>query len=92
MTSLIPLENYQQIFSELTETLKYYSNNLRNEIFEQNEEESNSQSYQRGESLFDQSEENLKNINEILEKEKEINQFFILCKENKQKLLNITMN
>ena len=88
MASLTPLQQFQNMFTQIVNSLQYYSNNLRNEIFEQNYEESDQQAFQRGECIFDQSEENLRNLNEILEKEKEINEFFSLCKENKKKIID----
>ena len=36
MASIKPIETYQTIFTEIINNLQYYSNNLRNELFEQN--------------------------------------------------------
>ena len=88
MASLISLQTYQQLFTQIVSCMQYYTNNLRNEIFEQNDGETNNQAFQRGETIFDQSEENLRNLNEIIEKEQKIIEFFSLCKENKKRIID----
>ena len=46
------------------------------------------QSYQRGERIFDQCENDIRNLNEILGHENNIIEFFETCKQNKLKLLD----
>ena len=81
------LTQYQQVFANAYQILKEYNDNLRNELFEIEPNEDQNNAYKRGERIFDQYEDDLKNITELIKKEKEVNEFFAKCKENKQKLI-----
>ena len=87
MALLSPLQQFEQMFKQMMNNLKYYNENLRNENFKQNCSESDEQAIKRGEIIFDQSDEILSNLNNILDQEEEILQFFRMCKENKQKII-----
>ena len=80
------LTEYQEVFEKTYQTLKEYNDNLRNELFEIEPNEDQNNAYKRGERIFDQYEDDLKNITELINKEKEVNEFFMKCKENKQKI------
>ena len=82
------LTEYQQVFENTNQILKEYNDNLRNELFEIEPNEDQNNAYKRGEKIFDQYEDDLKNITELIKKEKEVNEFFTKCKENKQKLID----
>ena len=87
MTELHKLHQFSQLFDEVKLLLKKYSTNLKNELFEKEPNEENEVAYARGEMIFDDSDDDLKNITELLEKEDDIIDFFVKCRENKQKLL-----
>ena len=82
------LTEYQQVFEKTYQSLREYNDNLRNELFEIEPNEDQNNAYKRGERIFDQYEDDLKNITELIKKEKEVNEFFIKCKENKQKIID----
>ena len=48
--------------------------------------ENNDHAYQRGETIFDRCEDDLKNLTDILNQQEQINTFFEICK---QKLMHI---
>ena len=48
----------------------------------------NEEAYQRGETIFDRCEDDLRNLKDVLERENEIISFFEKCKENQQKLFS----
>ena len=82
------LTEYLQVFENTYQSLKEYNDNLRNELFEVEPNEDQNNAYKRGERIFDQYEDDLKNITELIKKEKEVNDFFMKCKENKQKIID----
>ena len=84
MAELKILKQFSQLFTEVKQTLDYYHENLKNNNFTREENETSDKAYKRGETVFDQFDENLNNINLILNKENEINEFFEKCKHNKQ--------
>ena len=88
MTELKVLKNFSELFDDVKKALNYYNENLKNDIFVEEENEDNQKAYKRGETIFDQMDENLFNINLILSKEKELIKFFEKCKQNKQKIIN----
>ena len=88
MAKLQILTQFGQLFTEVNQTLDFYNENLKNNLFQKDEKESNEKAYKRGEGIFDQFDENLNNINLILHLENEIIEFFNKCKENKQKLIS----
>ena len=89
MAELKILKQFTDLFEEVKRSLDHYNDNLKNEEFQQQENEANEKAYKRGETIFDQFDENLNNINLIIEKENEINQFFDKCKENKTKIIEM---
>ena len=84
MTELKILTRFSKLFTEVKQTIDYYNQNLRNDIFMKEENETNDKAYKRGEGIFDQFDENVNNIDLILERESEIIEFFNTCKENKK--------
>ena len=82
------LTEYQPVFQNTYQILKEYNDNLRNELFEIEPNEDQNDAYKRGERIFDQYEDDLKNITELINQEKEINEFFMKCKQNKQKIID----
>ena len=88
MTQLIILTQFKQLIDDVKEKLNYYNNNLRNELFDKEPNESNEQAYKRGETIFDQCEEDIRNLTEIIEQQEQMNNFFEKCKENKTKLID----
>ena len=87
MARLQILTQFKETFENVKTLLDNYNNNLRNELFEIDLNEDNQQLYQRGETIYDQCEDDLNNLKEVLEKEKEIEEFFDKCRENKEKLI-----
>ena len=79
MTELFTLQTYSQQFDEIKIKLEHYHANLYNNFFHQNENESNEKAYKRGEGIYDQFDQNINNLNEILKKENEIISFFEKC-------------
>ena len=88
MTQLQDLKQFTQLFNDVKISLTYYNENLKNELFEVEPNEDNEKAYKRGETIFDQCEEDIKNLNELINKQNEINDFFELCKKNKSKLID----
>ena len=88
MTQLQILTPFKELLINVTNSLDNYNDNLRNELFEKEINEDNEQAYKRGETIFDQCEENLRNLNEIIQQERNIIEFFEKCKENKTKLID----
>ena len=72
MARLQILTQFKETFENVKTLLDNYNNNLRNELFEIDLNEDNQQLYQRGETIYDQCEDDLNNLKEVLEKEKEI--------------------
>ena len=87
MAELIILRQFSELFHNVKQSLDHYNSNLKNNQFYVESTETNETAYQRGETLFDEYDENLNNLNEILNKEREIIEFFYQCKENKQKII-----
>ena len=87
MTQLQILTQFNQLFNEVRNSLNNYNENLRNELFEIEPNEDYDQSYRKGEIIFDQYEDDIRNLNEIIIKQNEINKFFKKCRDNKQKLI-----
>ena len=87
MAQLQILTQFSQLFNQVKQSLDNYNENLKNDLFEIEEDESNEDNYQKGETIFDQCENDVKNIEDILEKENEIVTFFSKCRENHQKLI-----
>jgi predicted transcriptional regulator len=87
MTRLQNLKQFKQLFINTNKSLDNYNNNLRNELFEIEPNENYQHAYKRGETIFDKCEDNLRNLNEIIEQQDEINKFFEKCKQNKIKLI-----
>ena len=87
MTQLQNLTPFEQLIDDVKERLNNYNDNLRNELFEKEPNEDNEQAYKRGESIFDQCEDDIRNLTEIIEQQKEMNNFFKKCRQNKQKLI-----
>ena len=88
MAELQVLTQFSELFENVQLTLQHYNENIRNNLFDKRDNETNDKAYKRGETIFDQFDENLNNINQILEKEQEIAIFFAKCKENKQQIIS----
>ena len=87
MAQLQILTQFVQLFDDVKNSLNNYNENLQNELFEKEPNESNEKAYRRGETIFDQCENDLRNLNEIVDQQDEINNFFEKCKQNKIKLI-----
>ena len=87
MAKLEILTQFKQSFIKVNQSLNNYNNNLRNELFEAEPNESNDKAYRRGETIFDQCEKDIENLTEIIYQQEDINKFFEKCKENKIKLI-----
>ena len=87
MTQLQILTQFKQLFINTKNSLDHYNDNLRNELFEIEPNENYQHAYQRGETIFDQCEDDIRNLTEIIEQQKEMNNFFKKCRQNKQKLI-----
>ena len=87
MADLEILTQYQDILEEVNISLKGYNENLKNDLFEIEPNESHDEAYRRGETIYNQVDGNITNLNEILDQENEVIEFFKKCKENKQKLI-----
>ena len=83
MAKLQILTQFGQLFTEVNQTLDFYNENLKNNLFQKDEKESNEKAYKRGEGIFDQFDENLNNINLILHLENEIQTLEQLAKLEK---------
>ena len=66
MTELKSLKQFNQVFNDVKNSLNNYNDNLRNELFEKEPNEDNEQAYKRGETIFDQCEEDIRNLTEIV--------------------------
>ena len=88
MTELIILKQFTELFENVKSALENYNKHLHNDYFNEKDYEDNDIAYKRGETIFDQFDENLINLNFLIAKETEINEFFEKCKENKQKIIN----
>ena len=86
MAELQILTQFSDLFTQVKQTLDHYNENLRNNNFNKEENETNDNAYKRGEGIFDQFDQNLNNINLILHLEGETNEFFRKCKENKKNI------
>ena len=87
MTKLEILSQFKTLFEDVQECLLNYNQNLKNELFEVEPNETNEKAYKRGESIYDRCEYDLKNIREIIEKKEQIDTFFRICQENEKKLI-----
>ena len=87
MAKLQILTQFKQLFENVKLALNNYNDNLRNELFEIEPNENDEKAYQRGETIFDRCEDDLKNLTEIIQQQEEIDEFFEHCKQNKAKLL-----
>ena len=87
MAELNILNHFTELFDIIKRSLNYYNDNLRNDKFVIEPNENKDKAYKRGETLFDQFDENLSNLNQIINKENEMNKFFEKCKQNKQILI-----
>ena len=87
MSNLEALSHYIHSFNEIKQLLDVYHHNFQNEIFIKQSFEDNRKEYQRGELFYNQLVESINSLNSILDKEHEIIEFFIKCKENKKKSL-----
>ena len=87
MAELQILKEFTELFDNVKTSLHHYNKNLRNESFIIDSNENNEKAYKRGEGIFDQFDENLRNLNLVISKQEEINQFFLKCKENRQKII-----
>ena len=88
MTQLQILTQFSQLFIDTKQSLDNYNYNLRNEQFEKDPDDTFEQAYHKGETIFDQQQEDIRNLTEIIDQEEEIIKFFTICKENKQVLIN----
>ena len=88
MTQLTILTPFKQLIDYVKERLNNYNDNLRNELFEKEPNEDNEEAYKRGEIIFDKCQQDIQNLTEIIEQQKEMNNFFEKCKENKTKLID----
>ena len=70
MARLQILTQFKETFENVKTLLDNYNNNLRNELFEIDLNEDNQQLYERGETIYDQCEDDLNNLKEVLEKER----------------------
>ena len=62
MAELQILTQFKNLFDEIKQCLKTYNLNLKNELFVIEPNETNDKAYERGESIFDNCENDLKNI------------------------------
>ena len=60
MAQLQILTQFKQLFDDFKKSLNNYNDNLRNELFEIEPNEDNEKAYQRGETIFDQCEDDRK--------------------------------
>ena len=88
MTQLQILTKFTSLFNDVKQSLENYNEHLRNELFGREPDETNEEAYQRGETIFDRCEDDLRNLKDVLERENEIILFFEKCKENQQKLFS----
>ena len=83
MADLTVLKKFSQLFEEVQTALNYYNENLNNDLFSVDENEYEYEKskihYKRGETIFDKVDENLNNLNLVIEKEREIVDFFEKC-------------
>ena len=87
MTKLQTLQPFQNLFEQIKHSLFEYNSNLQNDLFEIDSEEQKESLYRKGETIFDQVDDNLNNLRQILQKEYEMFEFFNKCKENEEKLI-----
>ena len=88
MTQLQILTQFSQLFIDTKQSLDNYNNNVRNEQFEKDPDDTFEQAYNKGEAIFDRRQEDIRNITELIDQEEEIIKFFAKCKENKQIMIH----
>ena len=76
------------IFDVIKQTVSLYNSNLHNNLFIKEENETYQNAYKRGETCYEQNEANMNHLNLVLQMEAPIIEFFQLCKENKQILID----
>ena len=76
------------IFDVIKQTVSLYNSNLHNNLFIKEENETYQNAYKRGETIYEQNEANMNHLNLVLQMEAPIIEFFQLCKENKQILID----
>ena len=90
MAQLINIQEYQIEIAQIATTIGNFYQTFKNETFHQKEGETDERAFKRGQGILDRFEENILNLDNILEKEKSILEFFEICKENKQRLMTHT--
>ena len=68
MIKLQILNQFGDLFEQVKHRLNVYNSNLKNELFEKDQNETNEQAYKRGENIFDQVEDDIININSMITK------------------------
>ena len=86
MAEIINIQEFAKEFETIKNLIDYFHDNLYNNLFDERPNESNQKRYKRGETVFDNVDENMKNIDIIIEKEERILEFFKICKENREKI------
>ena len=82
---------YSETFEYLQEQVVYFEENLKNTLFDQDDDEDDRKAYKRGETIYDKLHESLVNIKDILTKKNEIIEFLNRCEQN-QRIFEIQEN
>ena len=82
MAELIQLNQFIQTVDNFKELLQYYCDNFKNNSFEIEINENRERVYKICESVFDQVDENIRNLKLIFDQEKEFVRFFDMVKQN----------
>ena len=90
MTQLIDIRKYQEEINGIKIVIDNFYQTFKNDTFRQLKDETDERAFKRGQGILDRFEENILNLDNILEKEKSILEFFEICKENKQRLMTHT--
>ena len=88
MAGLIDLKHsYDLYIKDFIQLIHIYNRNLKNELFEKEPNETDEETYKRGETLFDKLLDDSVNLNNIISKEDDVLKFFEICKMNQEKFI-----
>ena len=83
--------NYKETFQNIIESIQFFEDNIKNTIFEKDDDESYEEAFKRGESLFDKLDEMIHNLDDVMHYKDNIVEFLKRCEEN-MRVMNISKN
>ena len=89
MADIFLIEEFLQPIENLTQAVLNYNQNLKNNTFDVNEQETLEKNFKKGETIFDEMASNIKYLDEILLLEQSLKNFFEVCKSNRDKFRDV---